>query len=136
MRVGTCAIIYWVEGGEPWFNRVTERLAELRKTCNDPPMAVSALSRLECSVKPMRDNDTVLLRRYDNFFNQSQLIIVPIGNQVLQSATRLRAETAMATPDAIQIASALSLGDEAAFLTNDNGLHAVPRLEIVRISTG
>lgn len=127
-----CTIIYWMEGAAPWFERLDHRLRELRATYDDPPVAVSALSRLECRAKPMRDKDITLLNRYDRFFAQPQLLVVPISDRVLETATRLRADPGLAAPDAIQAASALSLADECKFVTNDNGIKAVPGLEIVR----
>jgi predicted nucleic acid-binding protein len=129
----TCAIIYWMEGAAPWSDRLHHRLTELHKIYGDSPVAVSALSRLECRVKPMRDNNTILLRRYNKFFNQSQLLVVPIDDQVLETATHLRAEAGIATPDAIQTASALCLTDEATFLTNDNRLKKVSGLSVITI---
>lgn len=128
-----CAIIYWMEGAAPWSDRLNRTLIQLRKVHNDPPVAASALSRLECCVKPMRERDAALLRRYDRFFDQPELVRVPVNDQVLQIATQLRAESGLATPDAIQAASALSLAGETVFVTNDNRLKTVQELDIVRI---
>jgi predicted nucleic acid-binding protein len=59
--------------------------------------------------------------------------LVPIGDQVLETATRLRAEAGIATPDAIQTASALGLADEVIFVTNDNRLKKISELTIASI---
>ena len=54
-------------------------------------LAVSALSRLACRVRPLREDDDVLLRRYDDFFADPGLRVIALDTVVLDRATELRA---------------------------------------------
>jgi predicted nucleic acid-binding protein len=91
-------------------------------------LAVSRLSWLECRVRPLRDDDSELLARYESFFSARDLRIVEIDANVVDGATRIRAKFGLRTPDAIQAASCLSLADEHVFVSNDRKFARVPGL--------
>lgn len=84
-------------------------------------LLTSQFSRLECRTKPLRSGDLVVLDLYDRFFQSGDLQIIPVTLQVIEEATRIRAEYRLKSPDAIQLASAF-VGGAVAFLTGDKQL--------------
>ena len=106
-------VIYLVEQVAPFHQRLISRLA--------PPETVlltSELTRLECRVKPLRLNDQTLLADYDEYFQRGFEQVVELTRKVIDQATWLRAHYQFKTPDALQLASALTLQCDV-FLTND-----------------
>lgn len=126
-----CSIIYWVEMSEPYYSRVTSYLQSLEQECTGAPVyAVSRISILECLVKPLRDNDQTLIKRYGQFFESRNLQIIELSPAVIDRATQIRAFCGLKTSDAIQSAAALSITGPARFVTNDKRFGLVPGLTI------
>ena len=125
-----CTLIYRVEEVAPWNARLSKTLSELRRKHVGLRLAVSRLSHLECRVQPLRDGDDELVRRYDELFAAPELHTVEIDPNVVEGATRIRAQFGLRTPDAIQAASCLSLDVEHIFLTNDAAFRRVPKLKL------
>ncbi len=125
-----CVLIYRVEEVVPWNARLTKLLAGLRRRYSGLQLAVSRLSYLECRVQPLRDDDDALLARYDALFAAPELHTVEIDANVIEGATRIRAQFGLRTPDAIQAASCLSLDAKHIFLTNDPAFRRVSRLAL------
>ena len=84
-------------------------------------LLTSRLTRLECRVKPLRSNDTVLLSLYDAFFSGAEVELLDLTADVVEKATKLRAKLNVKTPDALHLASAILAG-ATAFLTGDQAL--------------
>lgn len=122
-----CAIIYWIEGVEPWRQRVKDHIRRILGPAGGP-VAVSEISLLECTVKPLQDRNVEMLARFEQFFSQPELISVALDRAVISRAAQVRAVTRLKTPDALQAACALSLETEAVFLTNDRRFDRVPGL--------
>ena len=57
-------------------------------------------------------------------------VFVDIDRPLLRAAAALRARHAIKTPDALQVAAALSAGCRA-FVTNDRKLPTIPGLEVI-----
>jgi predicted nucleic acid-binding protein len=128
-----CILIYRLEEVAPRNARVAARLATLREEYPDAGLAVSRLSVLECRIKPLREDDTELLARYGDFFASRDLCIVELDAHVIEGATRLRAGLGLRTPDALQAACCLSLGEPAVFVSNDARFERVPFHRLVLI---
>ena len=124
------AIIYLLEGAPHVRAPVTEVLSSLRDTQDDPQLTVSALSLLECRVRPLRDGQQTVVMRYEEFFADPGLLVVPLTQTVLDQATRLRAERRLKTPDAIQAACALEFGEQVPFVTGDRDFAQVAELAV------
>lgn len=91
----------------------------------------SELTLLETLVIPMRTGDAVLATRRENLWYQANTRMVPITQQVLREAARLRATIpGIKTPDAIHAATAIVHGC-VLFVTNDNGFRRVPSMPLV-----
>lgn len=91
----------------------------------------SSLTLLEVLVIPLHANQPALAAEYEAILTRSSAIsLLPLQPRQLRLAAHLRASTAMKTPDAIHLASALVAGCTT-FLTNDRRIPPVPGLRIV-----
>jgi predicted nucleic acid-binding protein len=92
--------------------------------------AVSRLSWLECRVGPMKNNDAATLNRYDAFFARPDLIWVELSRDVVELAAAVRVRHGLRTPDALQAACCLQLGDRHRLLTGDVLFQCVAGLNV------
>lgn len=120
-------IIYSIEG-VPAFRQAALEWVE-RAEAADGVVITSRLSRLECRVKPLRDDNAELLGLFEGFFARESLELVEITAEVIEAATRLRAIHNFRAPDAIHLASAL-LARADVFLTADRSLARCPDLKV------
>jgi predicted nucleic acid-binding protein len=109
-------LIYLVENVSPYAAVLISRLVapDVVQVCSD-------LTRLECRVKPVRDNEPALLAAFDAYFAEVMAEIVPLSRPVIDRATELRARYGFKTPDALHLAAAIVAGCDL-FLTNDHRL--------------
>ena len=124
------ALIYLIEGAEPFGTNVRNALARAATEYPKLGAAVSRLSWLECRVRPMRENHHATLAQYDAFFNRPDLMWVELTQNVIELATMIRVRHGLRTPDALQAASCLQLGDEHIFFTGDTGFQHVAGLYV------
>lgn len=127
------AIIYFVEMAEPHYTKFADKLYTVRKKHKNATFAASQLSILECRIKPLREKNEELLDRYQHFFCETDLLLLPLTSYILEVATELRAFLNLRTPDAIQAASALSIDDDIIFITGDSSFNKIPNLNILNI---
>ncbi|WP_068858000.1 type II toxin-antitoxin system VapC family toxin [Perlucidibaca aquatica] len=123
------ALIYLFEGDSTLSTSVQQVISR----CLQPSHAalmISALTLLECRVRPMRHQQHALLQQYDAFFASTNLRIAELSPAVMQIATVLRAHHGLKTPDALQAASCLAQPDQHVFITADAGFQRVPGLQI------
>lgn len=128
------ALIYLVEGREPFVKRVRQKLAMIATAHPQLGAALSRLSWLACRVGPMRSNDRVLLAAYDAFFGRSDLVWVDLSRDVVELAAAIQAKHRLRTPDCLQAASCLQLGDQHVFLTGDAQFLRVAGLHVQLLS--
>jgi predicted nucleic acid-binding protein len=126
----TSALIYLIEGKEPFAGKVRKELAAIARKHPDMGSAVSRLTWLECRVGPLKDNDATRLALFDAFFNRPDLLWVDLGKDVVELATAIRVRHGLRTPDALQAASCLQLGDGHLFLTGDAKFRQVAGLHV------
>ena len=124
------ALIYIIEGEEPFATRIRKELAAAAKRHPELGAAVSRLSWLECRVGPMKSNNNVTLAAFDAFFARSDLAWVELTKDVVELASAIRVQTGLKTPDALQAASCLQLGGEHLFLTGDGTFRRVAGLNV------
>ena len=77
------ALIYLVEGAEPFAARVRKELAGATKRRPDLGAAVSRLSWLKCRVRPMKGNDSATLAAFDAFFTRHDLVWLELTRDVI-----------------------------------------------------
>lgn len=91
----------------------------------------SCISKLEILVKPKRDGKDELVKTYtyllDTFPN---LKLVDLTSKIAEQAAELRAVYNLATPDAIQISSALA-EEATCYITNDDYLQRINELSVL-----
>lgn len=124
------ALIYLIEGREPFAGKVRKELAAVAKKYPDLGAAVSRLTWLECRVGPMRANDSTALALYDAFFARPDLAWVELTRDVVELAAVIRAKHGLRTPDALQAASCLQLGADHVFLSGDSAFKRVGGLNV------
>ena len=118
-----------VENVTPYVGIIMQRLME-----QNAMQVCSELSRLECRVKPRQDNNSVLLRAYDDYFDYLVTEIVPLSREVIDLATDLRARYNFRTPDAIHIACAINSACDL-LLTNDRQLTRCQEIAVAILPT-
>jgi predicted nucleic acid-binding protein len=129
IALDTMIFIYHLED-HPIFSPVTERMFErIEKGKNQA--VTSYLTLLEILVKPKRDSLLKAVSDYrDLLLTFPNLKFVPLDQRVADLASTLRARYGIRTPDAIQIASALSEGAKT-FVTNDSQLKKISDIQVV-----
>ncbi|WP_244107297.1 type II toxin-antitoxin system VapC family toxin [Burkholderia sp. BCC0419] len=128
------ALIYLLEGKEPFASRVRAELAAVYRAHPEVGSAVSRLSWLECRVGPMKANDAAILNLYDTFFARPDLIWLELNRDVVELAAAIRVRHGLRTPDALQAACCLQLGPEHVFLTGDAMFQRVQGLKVVLLT--
>lgn len=128
------ALIYLIEGGPPFAQRLRAELSRWAKIHPDAGAAVSRLLWLECRVRPARDGDQETLAAFDAFFARPDLIWVELTRDVVELATAIRVRHGLRTPDALQAASCLQFGAEHMFLTGDGAFARVAALNVRLLS--
>jgi predicted nucleic acid-binding protein len=97
-------------------------------------IVTSALTLVELLVVPYRVGDFSLAERYEALLTRSRgLELIELDRGQLRSAAALRAVYGVRTPDAFQLAAALS-ADCGSLVTNDRGLPELPGLKVVQIA--
>ena len=112
LYLDSCLVIYAVEGSHP----LSEALKAKLRDHPGVSLCTSGLVQLECLVGPMRNRNTALVDRFNNFFHRTN--ILPVSRSAFLRAAELRAETALSLPDALHLAIAETSGCEE-FWTSD-----------------
>lgn len=98
------------------------------------PAITSGVTLLETLVIPYRSGNSPLAARYEALLTRSRGIrFIDLNRPLLRSAAQLRALFSVRTPDALQLAAALS-GRCRVYLTNDRSLPRIPGLKILQVS--
>ena len=124
------ALIYLIEGAEPFASRVRSELAQTARKHPKMGAAISRLSWLECRVRPARNNELATLAAFDTFFARPDLVWVELSKDVVELATAIRVKHGLRTPDALQVASCLQLGAKHLFLTGDVAFKKITGLNV------
>lgn len=93
----------------------------------------SELVLLETFVGPLKNNDLVLLGRYEQTLKAADFELLPITASLLRAAATVRANFNLKTPDAIHAAAALHSGC-VQFITNDSLFRRVTGLPVIVLS--
>lgn len=97
-------------------------------------IVTSGITMLEVLVVPYRAGDLDLAARYEALLSRSRGVrLIGVDPVQLRTAAQLRAVHGTRTPDALQLAAALTTGCSA-LVTNDRRFPAVSGLRIVQLS--
>jgi predicted nucleic acid-binding protein len=95
-------------------------------------VVTSSLTLLETLVVPIRAGNSVVAHAYEKILTRGDgLYLVPLDLNLIRAAAHVRAVAGLKTPDALQVASALS-GGCSAFVTND-GRISMPGLRVLQL---
>lgn len=112
----TCIVIYVVERHPLYAATIEARM----QSVTTGSFCFSPLVRMECLIKPFRDQDAGLVHLYEIFLGAQQMLNLP--DSVFDLAAQLRAtHRGLKTPDAIHLAAAQHHGCQE-FWTNDDRL--------------
>lgn len=96
-------------------------------------LVTSALTLLEVLVVPYRAGNRPLAERYEGLLVSSRgLRLVDIDSSQLRAAALLRATVPIRTPDALQVAAAISASCSV-FVTNDRAIPQIPGLHVLQL---
>ena len=132
LGVDTALFIYFIEE-HPRFLPLIEPLFTAADA-GRRELVTSALSLLEVLVVPYRAGNQALAERYESLLTRSRGIrSVELTRDQLRSAAQLRAATGINTPDALQLAAAISAGCTS-FITNDRRFPAIPGTRVLQLA--
>lgn len=133
IAIDTAVFIYFLEE-HPVFLPIVEPLFEAIDA-GRLRAVTSTLTLLETLVIPYRAGNIALAAQYEALLVRSRhLSLVDIDRPLLRAAAALRARHTIKTPDALQVAAALSAGCRS-FVTNDRKLPTIPGLEVIDLGT-
>ncbi len=127
------ATIYFVERVEPYFTRLKTLMlnpqGRPRVNC-----CINELLLMEVRVKPLREDDQVLLARFEHYFQIFASQTIALDAEVFGLATQIRVKHGTKTPDALHLAAAIHAGCDQ-FWTHDDKLAkaAQGRIEVINI---
>lgn len=122
------AIIYSIERVEPYRSLLAPMWEAAR--AGRFTLASSELVALETLVKPLRDGNVHLEMLFRSILAAAEMVLIPATLETWEHAARIRAETGLATPDALHAATALQAGC-ALFVTNDTDFRRVQGLPVI-----
>jgi predicted nucleic acid-binding protein len=131
--IDTAIFIYFIEEDA----RYISTIAPLFEAADAGGIEIvtSALTLLEVLVVPYRAGNTALAERYEAVLTRGRGIrMIDLSRDHLRRAAQIRASTGVATPDALQLAAALTVRC-AAFVTNDRRLPSSPDLKVLQLSS-
>lgn len=128
VHVDANAIIYSVERVEPYRSLLAPMWEAVR--AGRLTLTSSELVALEILIKPLRDGNVRLEMLFRSILASAELELIPATLETWEDAARIRAETGLATPDALHVATALQSGCEL-FITNDTDFRRVQGLPVV-----
>ncbi|TAJ49113.1 MAG: PIN domain-containing protein [Herbiconiux sp.] len=92
-------LVYLIEDHTERGDSVRQRFSEMESV-----FAVNPLIALECSIRPLRDGNAVLARRYDRLVES--LVMLEITREVYTMAGMLRVRHGLTVVDAVHLATA------------------------------
>ena len=131
VAIDTAVLIYFMED-HPRYGPLVQKLFE-DADGGRRSLVTSAIALLEVLVVPYRAANLALASRYEALLTRGRgLRLVDVDRPLLRAAAQLRALCGLGTPDALQVAAALSQRCSV-FLTNDRRLPPVPGLRVLQL---
>ena len=127
MLLDTNCFIYYFEDNLNYAEKLEKIFIEIQDGRNEAFMSI--VSFMEILVKPKKDNNIFLENRYKLILsNYPNLSIIDVDYKIADIGPRLRANYNIKTPDAIILATAISMNVNY-FITNDIKLKNVSNKE-------
>lgn len=129
--IDTSPFIYYSEVHSNYFQIVDPFFQALFR--GDFIAVTSIVTLLESLVRPVKEGNTALAQEYrDILFDTEGIDTITLTQGIAEEAARLRAIYRIATPDAIQIATAIR-SDATFCLTNDRRLSSISELKVLTL---
>jgi predicted nucleic acid-binding protein len=129
----TAIFIYFIEEHPDYLPLLAPLFSAVASGERD--IVTSAVTLLEVLVVPYRTGDMLLAERYEALLTRSRgLHLVETDRSQLRAAAQVRALYHVRTPDAMQLAAALSKRCTA-LLTNDREMPNLPGLKFLQLRT-
>jgi len=120
----TNVVIYLTEGNAAFKSSIEHVFLAIEQA--QARVVTSELTLTEALVKPLRDQNHAVLQAYDDLFDHL-IEMIPIDRQVLYLSATLRAASPkQKTPDAIHVATAITI-DASVFISGDMGIKNIPK---------
>jgi hypothetical protein len=97
LYIDACCIIYAIEGLPQFKDPVLKHITQV-ESLPDGLLITSRLSRLECRIKPLRDQQQNILGYYDDFFSRRPLVMAEISPGVIIAQQNCEPHTASKHP--------------------------------------
>ncbi len=124
-------LIYTLEENIDYFNLLRPLWEKFQ--AQEIELICSELGLMEVLVLPLRNNNNSLVYDYEQLLLNSAIQLIPVNISILKQAANLRAASNLKTPDAIHVATAISVNCDL-FLTNDKGFRNLASLPVVILS--
>jgi predicted nucleic acid-binding protein len=129
LAVDTAPFIYYLELNANYIARMDAIFTEVGK--GHLQVYTAAITLTEVLTKPIREGNQQLQISYRNMLlTTNNISLIPITAAIAEQAAEFRARYNLKTPDALQIAVAVSQQCDA-FLTNDLGLKRVTAVQVL-----
>ena len=115
----TNLFIYLFEGSATFGGHVANLREKMLRRGDQ--LVTSSLTLGEVLVKPMKEGDTKLVKKYSEVIPQVA-VLLPFDEKAAVAYAQLRGDSGLRAPDAIQLACAASFGVDL-FVSNDARLH-------------
>ncbi|NYB74195.1 PIN domain-containing protein [Sedimentibacter hydroxybenzoicus DSM 7310] len=127
----TNCFIYFFEDNPDYSGKLEKVFIDIQD--GKTPALMSVVSFMEVLVKPKRDKNIFIENRYKLMLsNFPNLSIVNVDYKIADIASRLRAYYNIKTPDALIIATGITMKADC-FITNDSRLEKVCREEGIQV---
>ncbi len=131
VALDTVVFIYFIEEHPEFLPLVAPVFHETARGKRE--IVTSAVTLLEVLVVPYRVGNQPLAERYEALLTGSRRVrLLDIDRLQLRAAARIRARYGVRTPDALQLAAALTCRCSA-FVTNGRALPEIPGLAILQL---
>ena len=129
VTVDTAPIIYVLDGNETFAPRYLPLFAAAE--AGRVHLVVSTITVAEVLAGPLRSGDEVLAGRYlDVMTNSPGWRVWDVTAAVAERAARIRAQTRLRLPDALQLATALDSGSSA-LITHDRDFETIEGVRVL-----
>ena len=124
----TAPLIYFIEANPTYVSLVRPFFQALDR--GELSVITSTVTLVEVLVHPLRSGDALLVQRYhDILLGSGSLTMQQVTPAIAEEAARLRAVYTLRTPDAIQLATAIT-ASATHFLTNDARLKVISGIQV------
>lgn len=127
----TAPLIYYIEDHARFADPLQEFFEAV--AAGEIRVVTSTVTLLEVLVQPLKQGNDSLAHQYNDILLSSpNIVTAPVNAATAQTAAELRAAHGLKTPDAIQLATAMTY-QAVVFLTGDRDFGRIDSIEILKV---